>query len=153
MRRIIILVVLAGIGVAAYRYYSTSYLPIRLYERFAEDVLHRQYDVAAQLCEGLTAADISKLGSQERIGAGPQMFQTLFPSRFTINSRQTSSDGTVTINATQTVQFNPAGIESALRPAMYATLKQIVTLRKGHDGWRVTSFDNTFLTMDALTRR
>jgi hypothetical protein len=151
MRRVIVLIVLAAAGVGAYRYYSTSYAPIRQYERFAEEILNRHYQPAAELCEGLTAADLAKLGSQERIGAGPQMFQTLFPSRFAIKSRERSGDG-ITITARQTVQFNPVGVESALRPAMFATLNQVVTMRKGADGWRVTSFENVFEKMDSFPK-
>jgi hypothetical protein len=104
------------------------------------------------LCEGLTAADLAKLGTQERIGAGPQMFQTLFPSRYEIHSREAGPDGVVTIHATQTVQFNPAGVESAVRPAMFATLNQVVTMRKGTAGWRVTSFENVFEKMDSVPK-
>ena len=153
MRRAVVLIVLAVAAFAGYRYYSASSLPVRQYKRFAEEVLHRRYDAAAELCEGLTAADLAKLGTQERIGPGPQMFQTLFPSRYEIHSRGTGPDGVVTIHATQIVQFNPAGVESALRPAMYATLNQVVKLRKGSDGWRVTSFENVFEKMDSLTTR
>jgi hypothetical protein len=59
----------------------------------------------------------------------------------------------VTLHATQTVLFNPAGVESATRPAMFATLKQVVTLRKGSSGWRITAFENNFEKMDAVTHR
>ena len=61
--------------------------------------------------------------------------------------------GVVTINATQTVLFNPQGVESAVRPAMYATLKQVTKLRNGAGGWKVIAFENTFGRMDSLTSR
>jgi hypothetical protein len=35
---------------------------------------------------------------------------------------------------------------------MYATLNQVVKLRKGADGWRVTSFENVFDRMDAFPK-
>jgi len=152
MRRIILLLVLAaGLGLG-YRYYSQSYAPVSQYEKFAEEILHRRYEAAAAMCDGLTAEDLGKLGSQERIGAGPQMFQTLFPSKFDIESREVAPDGSLTIHATQTVRFNPAGVESASRPAMYATLKQVVTLHK-RSGWKITSFENTFQKMDSFSGR
>jgi hypothetical protein len=153
MRRIVILIALASAGFGVYRYYSTTYAPVKAYETFAEEILHQRYDAAAKLCDGLTAADLEKLGSQERIGAGPPMFQTLFPSRFAVQSRETSSDGDLTINAVQTVLFNPAGVESAIRPAMYATLKQSVKLRKVDGAWKVTAFDNVFEKMDSTSVR
>ena len=127
--------------------------PEAQYKLFAEEILHRRYDLAAGMADGLTANDLAALGSQERIGAGPPMFQTLFPSRFAIESEDTAADGAVTLRATQTVLFNPQGVESALRPAMFATLKQVVTLRKGDGGWRVTAFANRFENMDTLSGR
>lgn len=133
-----------------YQYYRGTYAPMHCYKTFAEEMLHRRYDAAAAIAEGLTAADLARLGSQERIGAGPAMFQTIFPSQFAIHSRDTSTDGVVTINATQTVLFNPAGVESALRPAMYATLKQVTKVRDGSQGWKVVAFERSFETMDAV---
>ena len=61
-----------------------------------------------------------------------------------------SADGTVTLHAMQTVLFNPPGVESAVRPAMYAKLNQVVSLRKTSSGWKVTSFDNKFASMDSM---
>jgi hypothetical protein len=148
VRRIAFAVLIAAAAFGVWRYYSDKHLPAKVYETFAEEILHQRYDDAAKMCDGLTAADLGQLGSQERIGAGPQMFQTLFPSRFEIESRETTSDGDIAIHAVQTVLFNPVGVESAIRPAMYATLKQVVTLRKEDAGWRVVAFENTFVSMD-----
>lgn len=153
MRRLIILLIVLAAAVGGYRYYRNTSGPVNRYKAFAEEVLHRRYDTAAAMTDGMSAAELEKLGSQERIGAGPQMFQTIFPSRFTIDSRETGADGAVTINATQTVLFNPAGVESAVRPAMYATLKQVTRLRSAGGEWKVIAFENTFGTMDALSRR
>lgn len=153
MRRLIILLVVLAAAVGGYRYYRNTSGPVNRYKAFAEEILHRRYDAAAAMADGMDAAALEKLGSQEKIGAGPQMFQTIFPSRFTIESRQTGADGAVTINATQTVLFNPAGVESAIRPAMYATMKQVTTLRSVSGEWKVVAFENTFRTMDSTSRR
>ena len=80
------------------------------------------------------------------------MFQTLFPSRFAIESTEASAEG-LTIHAVQTVLFNPPGVESAVRPVMYAKLNQVVSLRKTASGWKVTSFENKFDSMDSLSSR
>jgi hypothetical protein len=151
MKKMLALLLLAGGAFVVYRYVVTNG-PEATYKRFAEEILHRRYDAAAAMSDGLSAADLEKSGSQERIGGGPPMFQTLFPSRFTIESLEKRPDGVV-VHATQTVLFNPIGVESAVRPAMFATLKQVVTLHKGASGWRVTAFENTFDKMDALTHR
>ena len=85
--------------------------------------------------------------------AGPQMFQTLFPSRFDVQTRETAADGTLTLHTVQTVLFNPPGVESAVRPAMYATMNQTVSLRKSGDAWKITAFENKLARMDSLSSR
>jgi len=144
--------VIIGIAFLAYRGLAKNPVESR-YREFAEEMLHRRYDAAAAMTSGLTAAQLAELGTQERIGAGPPMFQTLFPSRFVIDSRETAPDGSVVLHATQTVLFNPAGVESAVRPAMYARMKQIVTLRKNAGTWRVTAFENSCEKMDTFDGR
>jgi hypothetical protein len=148
MRRAVLALILVAAAFAGYRYYATAYAPEKLHKQFAEDILHQRYAEAANKCDGLTADDLSKLGSQERIGPGPAMFQTLFPSRFRIDSRETAPEGDLTLHTVQTVLFNPVGVESAIRPAMFATLEQVVTLRKVNGDWRVVAFDNKFGAMD-----
>lgn len=148
----VVALLLVAAALLGYRYYATSYAPEKLYKAFAEDILHQRYAVAAKKCDGLTADDLGKLGSQERIGAGPAMFQTLFPSRFEVRSRETTADG-LTFHAVQTVLFNPVGVESAVRPAMYATLNQTITLRKSAGEWRVVAFDNHFEKLDETAKR
>jgi len=142
--------VLVAAGFAYLHYRTTG--PVQAYQTFAEEMLQRHYETAAQMSIGLSAADLQRLGSQERIGAGPAMFQTLFPSRFKIESEEPSADGATTIVARQTVLFNPAGVESA-RPAMFAELRQVASLRKTSSGWKISSFKNEFSKMDELARR
>ncbi|HEX7832436.1 MAG TPA: hypothetical protein VF787_22445 [Thermoanaerobaculia bacterium] len=152
MKRALIAAAVIGAVFVGYRTIR-GHGPEAHYQAFAEEILHRRYAAAAGMAEGLTERDLEKLGSQERIGAGPQMFQTLFPSRFRIESKDSGSDGTVIVHATQTVLFNPVGVESAVRPAMFATLKQVTTLRKSADGWKVVRFENQFEKMDSMSGR
>jgi len=77
------------------------------------------------------------------------MFQTLFPSRFVVNSRESAPDGSVVLHATQTVLFNPVGVEST-RPAMKATLDQVVTMRRRDGEWKVAAFENNATSLDSL---
>jgi hypothetical protein len=146
-------VVLIVVAAAGYWYYRSSQGPETLYKAFAEEVLHRHYDAAAAMTDGLTAAQLERSGTQEKIGAGPAMFQTLYPSRFTIESQERGSDGTITMKATQTVLFNPPGVESALRASMFARMNQTVAMRKFAGNWKVISFENSFGSMDTLSAR
>ncbi|HJW95871.1 MAG TPA: hypothetical protein VJ901_19845 [Thermoanaerobaculia bacterium] len=123
--------------------------PDATYVRFAEEMLQRHYDKAAALSQGLSADDLAKLGTQERIGPGPAMFSVLFASRFNVDSRETAADGSTVLHATQIVLFNPNGIESAV-PAMKAVMKQVVTLRKSEGAWKVTAFENAFESMGSF---
>jgi hypothetical protein len=152
MKRAAIVVVLLVVAFLAYRRYDSSWAPVRRYKAFANEVLHRRYDAAAAMADGLTAVQIEKVGSQEQIGAGPPMFQTLFPSIYRIESQESAADGSVTLRGEQMVLFNPVGVES-VRPAMYAKLNQVVQLRKGGEGWKVVAFENKFVTMDSMTGR
>jgi hypothetical protein len=150
VKRAFFAVVILSAGLLGYRYYEKSYGPVQQYKKFAEEILHRRYDAAADLTDGIPAKELEKQGSQEHIGAGPQMFQALFPSRFAVESSDLAADGTVTLHAVQTVLFNPPGVESAVRPAMYAKMNQVVSLKKTASGWKVTSFENKFASMDSM---
>jgi hypothetical protein len=152
-RSIIVLAIFAAAAFGAYRWYSHSYAPVKQYEAFAEEMLRRHYDRAAQMTDGLTADALAQSGSQEKVLAGPQTFQTLFPSRFKIESRTVAADGTLSMRVVQTVLFNPPGVESGLRPAMYATMRQAVTMRRVGSGWKIAAFENSVEKVDSLTTR
>src|SRR5260370_42437082 len=98
MRRLILILIVLAAAFLGYRYYRGTYAPVKHYKAFAEEILHRKYDAAAEMAEGLTAADLAKLGSQERLGPGPEMLQKLFPSRFEIESRKTDPGGAAPID-------------------------------------------------------
>jgi len=152
MKRAAVVILIMGGVFLAYRNLG-SHGPAKRYQEFAEKILKRDYDGASQMSDGLSAQQLATMGSQERIGAGPAMFQTLFPSRYNVESEEKASDGTVTLHAIQTVLFNPPGVESAIRPAMYAKLRQIVQLKKRDGEWKITSFENKFQEMDSLSSR
>ena len=152
MRRVATAAVLVIAAFFAYRYYDSTYAPEKKYKEFAEEILKRRYEAAAAMTDGISAQDLMREGTQEKIGAGPPMFQTLFPSRFDIESRTATTLG-VTLHAVQTVLFNPPGVESGVRPAMYARMNQVVVLHKADGGWKITSFENKFDKMDSLSAR
>jgi hypothetical protein len=150
----VIAVVIAGVAAfAGWHYYTAAYAPVQTYKEFAEHMLHGRYDKASEMADGLSADDLQKLGTQEKIGAGPPMFQTIFPSVFTIETEDKDADGTLTLHATQLVQFNPAGIESAVRPAMFAKMKQTTRMQRKSGAWKITAFENKFDSMGSVGGR
>jgi len=153
VKRAIAIIVAAAAAYAGYRWYDGTRAPVQHYIAFAEKILHRDFNAASEMTDGIPAANLEKQGTQEHIGAGPQMFQKLFPSRYTVESQETAADGTLTLHAVQLVYFNPVGVESAVRPAMIARMNQTVGLRKTSSGWKVTSFENKFASMDSTSSR
>jgi hypothetical protein len=101
MRRVATAAVLVIAAFLAYRYYDGTFAPEKKYKDFAEEILKRHYDAAAAMTDGLSTQDLAKQGTQEKVGGGTAMFQTLFPSRFDIESRTATSLG-VTLHAVQT---------------------------------------------------
>lgn len=151
MKRVVVVAVVAAAAFLAWRHFRASG-PEAVYREFAEAMLERDYTRAATLADGLSSDDLAKLGTQERIGAGPPMFQKLFPSRFNIESKTSEGDDVV-IHAAQTVLFNPVGVESAMRPAMTAKMRQVATMRKVGGDWRVRQFENEFVSMGTTSKR
>jgi len=147
MKWLVVLGILAGAGFAGYRVYDSSTAPVKRYEAFAEEILNRRYEAAQGMCEGLSREQLEASGTMEKIGAGSTMFQTVFPSRFEIRTKEKGADGEMALDAVQTVNWNPPGVESVMRPAMEAKMDQRVTLRRVDGQWRVTSFRNTFVSM------
>jgi hypothetical protein len=149
MKRLVVLAAIAASAFLGYRYLAGR-SPESIYKKFANQMLHRNYADAAKLADGLSESDLQQFGKE---GLNPAMMQTLFPSKYEIQSTEKQPDGSVTVHAMQTVFFNPPGVESALRPAMYATLKQVVTLRKASGGWRVSAYSSNVEKMDSVSGR
>lgn len=147
MKRLVAAVVVLAGAFVAWRTVDGRMAPERQYKAFAEDILHRRFDDAAARADGLTATQLARTAAID-----PAMLQTLFPSRFEITSRAWSGDE-LTLAAVQTALFNPPGVESALRPAMFATLNQSATLRKTDGGWKVTRFESKLAKMDTVSER
>ena len=147
MKRALAVIAIIGGVFLVYRAYDRA-TPERQYKAFAEEIVHRRFDKAAAMSDGLSEAALAKEGVLD-----PAILQTLFPSRFEVQTREKSADGALTLTAVQTVLFNPPGVESAIRPAMYAKMNQTITLRKGTGGWKVVAFENKLGKMDALTSR
>ena len=142
------LAAVAIVAVAGFFTWRMHDAPVQAYKSFAEELVHHRFDRAAAMADGLSADALSRSG-----GVDPAMMQTLFPSHFDVQSRESASDGTLTLHAVQTVLFNPPGVESAVRPAMYAKLNQTVSLRKSGGAWKIVAFDNKFDRMDAFSSR
>jgi len=72
----------------------------------------------------------------------PYSIQTLGRIDYALQSSERGADSNeVNLAVEQTVYFNPPGVESAMRAAMYMTIIHKVTMKKGDGGWKVVAFN------------
>jgi len=146
MKKLIVLVVLLAGGFAGYRYHEARQAPIRTFTSFADALAKGRHDLAARYAEG-DAADGAQGERYRQAGWVP--VENLRGISYAVHSRAESPDGReVKLDVTQTVGFNPPGVESALRPAMKARFHQTATVRRTPAGWKVVAFKSEFLAAD-----
>ncbi len=148
MKRLALLVLLAGGGVAAYRFFVVE-APVRTTRKFLEAWAREDAPAAVALTEGAGA----KKSVETHIlrGVCRCAMEALRGSRATVESRTEASGGATVLTMHQIVAFDPPGVTSGIGGAMAASFRQTVTLAKTADGWRVTAFAPTFL--DAVSTR
>jgi hypothetical protein len=74
-------------------------------------------------------------------------------TRYVVESSTRSPEGDVVLEVTQTIQFDPPGVTSAITGAMYTHIHHSATVRKTPDGWKVVAFEPKFIDMGELHRR
>lgn len=150
MKKILVLVVLALVGFIAYRQLTDS-APIKAYKQFATAWANGQIDGAMAFADGdeIRATLLEK--SIQRLMGGVTI-QTLHGVRYTIKSEESRDGGVVAIEAQLMVQFDPPGVESAMRASMYAAFVHKAELKKTPAGWKVVAFDPTFQKMDEMPK-
>ena len=78
--------------------------------------------------------------------------QELRGTGYEVTSRTAGAAGVeVTLDVTQTVGFNPPGVESALRPAMKATVRHRATLQRTAAGWKVAALTSKLVGEDEIS--
>lgn len=146
MKKLLVLVVLAVAVAIWYRSYREEQAPVRVLTAYADAVASGRHDLARQFADG----DLAGAGAGERhAAAGWVPVQELRGVHYRVDSRTASADGNeVALVVTQTVGFNPPGVESALRPAMQARFRLQATVRSTASGWKVVAFSSEFLEAD-----
>ena len=127
MKRLVTAAIVITIAFVGYRYYNRSYAPVKQYEQFAAAPLTRRFAPPSPGGRGLWPID------------------SLLP-------REKVPEGRMRGRRSCTRQRRSLA-RAATRPAMYAKLNQIVSLRKTASGWKVTAFENKFDSMDSLSAR
>lgn len=144
MKAIVFLLVVAGIVGAIYLVFIKDSAPYSTYKMFATAVAQGQSEEARRYTDASELTDSSDENRRQTAGGMP--VEALDAVRYSHESETKNPDGTVTIQAIQTVRFDPPGATSAMG-AMSAKYRQTAVLRKSGDQWKVTSIKSEFLEM------
>ena len=114
--------------------------PEKTFEKFASAWADERVDEAVSYCEGEAAKNAVKAIGISQV-MSPYSIQTLGKIDYAVQSSEKGVDSNqVILTVEQTVYFNPPGVESAMRAAMYMTIIHKVTMQKASGSWKVASF-------------
>ncbi len=149
MKKLVVLGVVALAGFLGWRVHRAHQAPVEVFEKFSNAVAQGRWDLAEPYLE----EPVADREAGERFAAvGWIPVQELRSVQHRVTSRKDSRDR-VTLEVTQTVGFNPPGVESAMFSAMQARFNQVATLHETPNGWKVVEFTNTFLGAEETRRR
>jgi len=148
LKRLLLVLLLAGAGYGAYRWFVED-APGRVFHEFARLWALEDTPAAA----ALTTGDAARAAVESRIlrGVVRAPMEALRGSRQVVESRERTADGAVSLTVQQFVFYDPPGITSGIGGAGVAIIRHVARLEKTADGWRVASWTPTFL--DAHSRR
>ena len=151
MKRLVVLILVVAAAAVAYRVHRERQAPLRTLTAYADAVARGRHDLARQFADGELAGAPAG-GRHNRAGWVP--VESLRSIGYRVDSRSESADGReISLDVTQTVGFNPPGVESALRPAMKATFRLRATVRRTAAGWKVAAFTSEFVAADEVSTR
>jgi hypothetical protein len=150
LKRIVVLLLLAGVGYTVYRVLARAG-PVRAYEKFADAWARGDDEIALRHAEG--DAMRRTLRSHSIRGLLFHPMEAFHGTRYAIDSVTSSPEGDVVIAAKQTIGFDPPGVTSAVGGAMFAVFRHQATLHKTSEGWKITAFEPTFLEAGETRRR
>jgi hypothetical protein len=140
VKKLLVVVVAVAAALAALRVHQVREAPARVLAAYADAVAYGRHDLARTYATGELAGEE---GGERFAVAGWVPVQEIRRISYAVTSRTPAADGgEVVLEATQTVAFNPPGVESALRAAMRATFRLRATVRRVGGGWKVAAFSS-----------
>lgn len=141
MKAVATLLVIAGLIAGIYFVFVAESPAYVTYKKFATALAYGRHDEALQYADSEET-----LGEDQnrKLSAGGLPVDALTDVSFARESESKDSDGNVTVQAIESVRFDPPGQTSAMG-SMTSKYRQTATLGKTSDGWRVISFESTFL--------
>lgn len=142
MKTAIFLVTVVAAAAAGYFFFMADSPVYSTYKTFATAVAYGHREEALQFADSEEVLG----GPEENRGqnTGGMPVEALTGISYALESETKNSDGTVTVQAIQSVRFDPPGATSAMG-AMASKYRQTATLQKTNDRWLVTSLESEFL--------
>jgi hypothetical protein len=151
MKRIVLLIVLAGAAFLGWR--SVSRWRARTaYEGFAEAWTHGNMAEAKRYGTDDCARHALEAASLRGLESGRAM-EAFRGTRYRYEKESRSESGDLELEVHQTIFFDPPGITSAIGGAMYTGIHHSATLRKTSGAWQVVAFEPRYVDMGPVRRR
>ena len=150
MKKILLLLLLAGGGVFAYRYAVVD-APVRACREFLRAWAKEDTPAAAAMTDGEAAKKAVETHILRGVCHAPM--EALGNSRTTMEARAEAPGGEVRLTMGQIVAFDPPGQTSGFASSMAASFRHVVTMKKTAAGWKVVAFAPTFLDATSTRRR
>jgi hypothetical protein len=150
VKKLLVVLVLAGAGYLAYRYVTRAQ-QVGCYEKLADAWAHGRTDEALVFTDGDEAGRSLKRHPLTSLVDG-HMIDAWRGIGYTIESASRSDDGDVAIEAKQTIAFDPPGATTGIGGAMLMSFHHSARLHKTTQGWKVVAFEPTFIEMHAIQR-
>jgi hypothetical protein len=151
MKKLLGLLVLAGVAVLGYRWLQASGA-VSAYERFAEAWTLGDKALAMKYAQAETATRAIEKQSLRGLESG-RILEAFRATRYEVESTTRTPAGDIVLEVKQTIQFDPPGVTSAITGAMYTHIHHSATMRKTSDGWKVVAFEPKFIDMGEFHRR
>ena len=151
MKKLLLVLAVAGAAFFAYRGYENR-RAYEAYEGFADSWAQERRAVAADYGDPAAvehAFDEKPLRGNQG-GAAMEAFRGTL---YAVESRESAPDDGVAFVVRQTILFDPPGATTGIGGAMFARFRHEATVRKTTEGWRVVSFEPTFLEMGELRKK
>ncbi len=143
MKKLVILLVVAGAAYLGYRFFIGKSAAYQTYEKFAEALAWGRTEEALQYADESVLEDMGD--AEHRAVAGDMPVEHIHATDYQIESETKSADGNVNLRVKQILYFDPPGVTSAIGGAVAAIFRQNAVLQKTGGTWKVIEFDSEFI--------
>jgi hypothetical protein len=151
MKRIVLLLLVVGASAYGYRSWIGS-RAYAAYEGFAEAWAKEDRVQAEKFAAGKDVVEHAFDDRALRGNRGGAAMEAFRGTQYTVESRTREGDE-MRLVVVQTIRFDPPGATTGIGGAMWARYRDEATVKKTPDGWRVASFEPTFVDMGEVKRR